>query len=807
MRIFLRDLGEAARRLRRSIGLLVASTALLATAVGGSTAVFAVVHAVLLEPLTVTDEASLVTLHLTRDDTPRGPLPLPLLLDLRSQATSFTGVAAYFQWSANLTDAGDAERLQGMRVSDDYFQLLGVGAARGRLVGAPDTGPGGSAVLVITDGLWRRRFGGSNAAVGQRLTLNGEGFEIVGVLPPDFPLQIRDAEVIAPWRPETDPRRTNPTLTFLRAVARLRPGVTIDQAQSEVRSRTGAYGRIYPQARAAIERPHLVGFRDDLTGNPRAILVFLSIALGLVVAIAAVNLGGLLLAQAARRAPEFAARRAMGATPRRICSQLVAETLVLAGVGAAAGLVVAQLLIGALRLGSEIAFLRVVPISLDPRGALFAALVAAVITPVAALMPAWQLSRSPGGPANRWATARARRLRALVVALEVAMSLLLLVGAGLLVRSFLAVQRVDMGFEPGGVLSVRLSLPRARYPGTQDLARFTETFSERLRTLPDVTDVAAANVVPMNGYLASSAIRPPGLEALADAAWPEAHYRMVSPHYFSTMGMAIVAGRGFDVTDRAGTRAVAVISQSLANRYWPSRSPLGAELLLRDDGARSRKVEVIGVVRDVRHRGQEVQAPHEIYVPIPQVPDATSVWLANNMYWVLKTPGDPLHLANPVRRELAAVDPTVASSHVRPMETWVETSTQTRRFNLQVMLAFAFTALLLAMVGVYAVNAEAVTAREREFGIRSALGASDVQIRRMVLRDGLAPVIGGIVAGSLVALGATRLLAAFLYQVESRDPWTFAAVASLLTVAGVVAVYLPLRALLKVDAATALRAE
>ena len=807
MSIFLADMWDAARRLRRSVGLLAASTALLATAVGGSTAMFAVVYAVVLKPLPVADEAALVSVHLTRDDTPRGPLPLPLVLDLRANAGAFSGMAAYFQWSANLTNAGDAERLQGMRVSGDYFPMLGGRAARGRLPGADDTAPGAAAVAVISDGLWTRRFGRSEAIVGQQLTLNGERFDIVGVLPQDFPVQIRDVEVIAPWRPETDARRTNPTLAFLRVIGRLKPGITVDQAQSEVVRRSEAYGRTYPQARAATERPSLVHFRDDLTGNPGRVLIFLSIALGLVVAIAAVNLGGLLVAQAARRAPEFAARRALGATPQRIGSQLVAETLVLTTVGAVAGLTLAHLLVSALRLGPDIAFLRAVTVSLTLESALFGGLVAAVITPVAAAMPAWQLSRSRGSAAHRWATARARRIRACVVTAEIAATLVLLVGAGLLVRSFLAVQRVDMGFDPDGVLSVRLSLPRTPYPTTAAITGFADAFADRLRVLPDVKNVAAANVVPMNNYLASSTIRPPGLEALADGSWPDVHYRMVTPAYFSTLGMRIVEGRGFEPSDRAMAQPVAVISRALAARYWPSRTPIGSQVLVRDDGARSRTVTVVGVVGNVRHRGQEFDAPHEIYIPIAQVPDATSVWLANNMYWVVKTHGDPMRLANAVRRELTGLDPGVASSLVRPMASWVDASTQTRRFNLRLLLAFAFTAVLLALVGVYAVNAEAVSAREREFGIRSALGATDRQIRWMALRDGLGPVSAGIVIGAVVALGVTRSIAAFLYEIPPRDPWTFAAVSVLLALAGGAAVYLSLRTLLTVDPVTALRAE
>ena len=809
MGIFLNELGLAAKRSRRSVSLVLTSTALIATAVGGSTATFAVLDAVLFKPLPVADEAALVAIHAVRADTPRGPLPLPFFIELKSRSKAFSGVVAYFQWSANLTELGDAERLQGMRVSGDYLQVLGTGVALGRPMTVNDAGPHSAPVAVITDGLWKRRFGASASAVGQRVKLDGEVFEIVGVLPAGFPLPLRDAEILAPWRPEADPRRTNPRLGFMRLIGRLAPGVTRQQAIEEVASVIDAYVERYPQTRTAMQDAHVAGFREDLTGNPGSALWFLAAAMGLVLGIAAANLGGLLLAHAVRRAPEFAARRALGATAHRIRSQVAAETLILALLGLAAGLLVARVLLTAMVLGSGTAFLRVVHISIDLRSVLFAALVTGVITAVAALVPGYRIARAmtDRAGAHRWSTARARRARAFLVTAEIALSVLLLVAAGLLIRSFIAVQRVNLGFDPAQVFTVRLSLPRPQYPTTASLARFTDALFERLRTSPHVTTVAAANVVPMNSYLATSGIRPPGTESSEEAAWPEAHYRMVSPDYFSAMSIQILSGRGFDAADRAGALPVVVISEALARRYWPSRQPLGAELLLRDDAGKARAVQIVGIVSNVRHLGPELPAPHEVYVPLAQVPDATSVWLATNMYLVVKTSGDPRRLANQIGREIAAIDRTVASSWVRTMDTWVESATQARRFNLRLMVAFALTALLLAVVGVYAVTAEGVAARERELGIRAALGATDAQIRASVLRDGMVPIGFGIAAGVLAALGASRLIAAFLYGIETHDPLTFAAAPALLAIVGALAVYTPLRTLLKIDPIAALRAE
>ncbi len=565
MASFLRDLRQSASRLRRRPALLAASTALLATAVGGGAALFALIDAAVLQPLPFSDERSLATLYLARPGTERGPVQLPLFLRLQSDARSFAAVAAYFQWSANLTDDGDAERVQAMRVSWNYFDLVRAGVALGNVPRGADA-EGDPRVALIGHGLWQRRFGADPAIVGRQMTLNGERFTIAGVLKRDFPFQIRDAELIAPWRAETDARRANPVLGFLRVTGRLAPGVSIRQAQTDVELRLAEYSAAYPQTRSGQQTARLVPLREDITGSPRRMLWLLAAGMALVLLIAATNLGGLLLADVTARRREFATRRALGATGQRLGSQLAAETLLLAVAGLVLGAVVARLLISAMVLAGGPVFLSVVAVGFGLKALLFAIAATATITLSAAVAPLLALAReiAPGELSQRGGTRRARRLRAGLVGVEVALSVLLLVAAGLLLRSFLAVQRVDPGFDAANVLTVRLSLPRTAYPATADLAQFYDRLAPRLRALPEVTHVAASNVVPMNGYLATTSVRPPGFETTEQAGWPQVHYRMVSPEDLSAMGIPLLSGRGFTPEDRRGALPAAIITRAMA---------------------------------------------------------------------------------------------------------------------------------------------------------------------------------------------------------------------------------------------------
>lgn len=804
-----RDLISAARMFRRKPAFCIGACALLALAVGGNTAVFTLLNAVILRPLPLQHERELVAVHLVRDGNSRYPLSAPFFLGLRETPESFSSVAAYAAWSANLTDRGDAERLQAMHVTGNYCETLGVDVAAGRALTTDDAAPVAAPVVLISDGLWKRRFAGASDTVGSSLKLNGQLFTVVGILRPDFPFQVRDADVIAPWAPERDPRSANPALGFLRVVARLAPDVTAVRARDEADARLLAFRAKYPGAGSPDQTSRIVTLREDIIGTSGQLLGMLTAAAVLVMLIAAANLANLLLLNGAARLNEFAARRALGATRGRLIAQFMTETLVLAAVGTLAGLVVAHVAVSALLATSGTAIPRAVEVRVGPAATLFALALGLTVGLLAALAPAIQLSRvqASGAGAQRAVTRGGRLLRAWFVCAEVALSVLLVISAGLLVRSFVAVQRVQPGFEPSGVLSLRLSLPRPSYPETQSLAKFYDALAARVREVPGVSAVAAANVVPMNGFLATSAIRPPGHEANAVDTLPQAHYRMISPDYLKVMGIPLLEGRPFTTFDNASGMPVAIVSRGLARKYWPEGNPVGSQLPVRDNSGRFRTVHVVGVAGDVRHSGPDVESPIELYVPIPQVPNATSGFLANNMYWVVKTDQNPLSLANAVRAEVARVDPDVAASFIRSMDQWLAQSVQPRRFNVRLMALFALMALLLAAVGVYGVAAETVSQRTRELGLRAALGATASHLRTSVMKDGLGPLFGGVALGTGAALGMTSWLSAALYGVEKHDAATFIGVAALISAVGLVALYIPARRVARIDPVVALRAE
>jgi putative ABC transport system permease protein len=799
------ELRQAFRRIRQQPAFAACVVAVLALAIGANTAMFALVNAILLRPLPLVDPDRLVTFTIVRPGTDRHPLSLPDLADFRDSSRTVDSIASIFGWSANLTGSGEAERLTGMRVSADYFEVTGAGVALGRPLRRDDEH---RAVALISHGMWQRRFGGAADAVGTSIVLNGEAFTIVGVLPPDFVSLVREVDVVVPYSPATDVRRANRAQAFLRVIARLKPGATLAQATDDL----GAVGRrlrdAYPESHRSDTAVRVVPLHVEVSGRSAAMLWMLFGAVVLVLLVACANIANLFLVRGTAYRRELAVRSALGASRGRIVAQLLAEAATLGVMGGALGLLVARVLIRALIATGPADLPRVVEIGIDLRVAIFTLLVSIGTSLLVGLAPALQAARRDLRDAlqlgERGSSAGGNRLRTLLVFAEVALSTVLLMTAALLARSFQHVQAVDPGFRPSQVLTIRLSLPRARYGGRAAIENFYRQVHPRIASMPGVHAVAAANVVPMNGYLATIGFHVDGIVA-KDA--PEAHYRMISPDYFRVLGIALRRGRTFAPTDRSGAAPVAIVNETLARQFFGGRDPIGIRMRLDDGEKVPRDVQVVGVVGDVRHFGLEREATIEIYVPMAQVPDPTTIWLANNMYWVVHTDGAPLAAANAVRREIAAVDPAVPASFVRSMDQWMDGTLAPRRFNLQLVALFAAAAWLLAAVGVYAVSAFTVTMRTREIGIRIALGASRREVIGLVLRGGLSPVVAALAAGTAIAILAAPIISGLLFGVTPRDLVSLVVTVATLASAALVANVAPALRAANVDPIVALRIE
>jgi predicted permease len=784
----------------------------LALGIGGNTAIFSLVNTILLRQLPFRQPEQLVWVSARRPDSGKYSFTLPDFIDYRDQNQSLTGIAAYANWSANLTDRGDPERLQGLRISANAFQMLGVEAVVGRALLPSDDTPGEQRVVVLSCGLWQRRFGADPQLVGKTLILNGDSYTVVGVLPPEFFFPIREAELAIPLCPDADPWRGVRTSTnFLRALARLKPGVTREQAEADVTAVAQRLRQQYPVANAQKVGVTLSPLHEEVVANFRLALWVLLGAVGVVLLITCVNLANLALARAAARHKEMAIRTALGATRWRLVQQLATESLLLVGLGGGVGLLLAFYCIDLLLALSPASLPRAAEVGVDFRALGFTLALSLLAGVIFGLAPAWQATRvnlndelKEGGRGA--GGARQSRARGLLVVSEIALSLVLLVGAGLLVKSFLRLQAVNPGFESENVLAVRLSLPKAQYSNRAAAAAFYEKLRPRLESLPGVETVGVVSALPMSGVLASIPFTIEGRATSPDEA-PRADYRLVSTGYFDALKIPVLAGREFNEGDTAQTTSVALISQNLAQRYWPNGNPLGAHLRIDDNDRGPRPVEIVGVVGDVKHLSLEGEPAPHIYLPIHQTHEDAVVWLTNNQYWLLRTAVDPLTLSAAVRREIQAVDAEVPASSIRTMEQYLAASVAPRRFNLWLLTVFAGAALVLAGTGLYGVVSCGVAQRKREIGIRMALGAQAGDVLKLVIGQGMAMTFAGVALGLVAALGLTRLMKSLLFSVSAADPLAFLVTASLLTFVALLACWIPARRATKVDPMVALRYE
>lgn len=807
------ELWQALRALRARIPFVSAAVLITSLAIGANTAVFSLVNAVLVSPLPFPDPTRLVEVNGRRADVDRDPLSLPDYLDLRDGNRTFEQLAAAFQWSANVT-GGEAERLQGMRATANLFTLLGTPAALGRTLLADDERGGGRRVVVLSDGLWKRRFGGSPSALGSTIVLNGDSYTIVGVLPRAFVTPIREADLVAPFPTDSDPRRHARDSGFLRAVGRLRPGVTIAQATEDLDAIVARLRSEYPTTNAAHAGTTIVEWHSVLVSRVKPILVLLQAAVTLVLAVACANLANLFLVSALGRERELSVRSALGASRARLAREVLIESTLIAAAGCTGGL-----LFGA---ASRRMLLVLAPGDLlaisnnaapDTRVISFAIGSAALATLAFAAFPAWRLatgtlgshlrdgSRSTEGAAGRTA-------RRWLIGLEVALASALVTLTVLLSQSFARLQAVDPGFRPDHLLTVRLSLPRSRYHSRADVVRFTETIRPRLAAMPGVSDVSAANVIPLNGYRATADIWPADRPEPPKGERPEAHYRMVGPAYLTTFGVPLVQGRALDERDTSASEPVVLVNQTISKRYWNGRSPLGEYLLLWDSGDTTvRRARIVGVTGDVKHFGLETESTADVYVAIPQVPETTIQWLTNNLYLGVRTRVDPALLREPVRREIRSVDADVPASMMRTMDEMMELAVAPRRLNLWLVRVFGFAALLLAAAGIYAVTAFSVSTRTREIGIRAALGARPAHNFGMVVGDIAKPLVAGLAVGVFLSVAGAPALATLLFAVNPIAPVTLTVVTIGLFAIGLSAAIVGAWRLKSIDPIIALRAD
>jgi putative ABC transport system permease protein len=804
------ELKHAYQALRRRPGFSIAATALLAVAVGTNVAIFSLVQAVLLRPLPYANPDRLVALYSEGRDRAQQPFSIPDFLDLREGNETLGALAAYGSWGANLTGGGETERLQGIWAAGDLFGLLGTRAALGRPLVRDDERPGAPHVVVLAHGLWKRRFGGSSAVLGSDVVLNGERYTVVGVLAPDFVLPGREAELAVPLSLETDARRQNRGAGFLRVVARLRPGVQHDAARADLSALAARLQTAHPVTNAGASRVAVVPLQEAVVGSHRSLLLVLQGAVVLVMLMVCANLAGLILARASSRHGELAVRAALGATRGRLVLQLGAESLLLGLTGGLGGVLLAYALLPVLLALGPTELPRMSQVRLDVPTLAFSLLAALVASLLSGLLPALQATRTvrrAGSLTGRTVSTSLPVARRAVVLLEVALSLVMLAGAGLLVKSFVQLQRVDPGFRTDKVLSLRLSLPKARYARREQLVAFYERLRPRLLALPGTEGVGLSSVAPLTAWRASVNFTTDGTVLEGGRETPLAQYRVVDSDYFTAAGTPLLSGRSFTDADDATGAPVALVNRTLAQRFWPGGDALGRRIRFDDAGVPAREALVVGIVGDVKHYALSDAPTYDIYVPLRQAPEAVVGWLANGTSWVVRTRSDPEVMVAAVRSAVAQVDPEVAASSVRSMESALSATLAPRRFNLVLVGTFAVVALALALTGLYTVTAQLVMRRTREIGIRVALGARRPQVLRLVLKESAVLVTGGLVLGGLGAYGVGRLLDTLLFDVARTDGFTFSLVAATLVATALLASYLPARRALSVDPTITLRAE
>jgi putative ABC transport system permease protein len=798
----IRDIRYGLRSLLKRPGFTVIALIALALGIGANTAIFSLVNAVVLQPLPYPDPDRLVWAwgNIRNGGNRASVSPLDFL-DFRSQNKTFEQFAASgsLPGSGNLTGSGEPERLTVSLVTGNYFDAFGVRPALGRGFSLQNEKPGQDQVIVLSHAFWQKRFGGDPSIVNKTIVLDGKACEVIGVMPADVVLP-QPADLWAPMNFDVDPGMKQRKAHFLRPIGRLKEGVTLAQAQADTDIIAAQLEQLYPESNTGWNL-RLVPLREQLVGGTRATLFILFGAVGLVLLIACANVANLLMVRAAARQREIALRTALGASRFRIARQMITESLLLAIIGGALGALLAtwgmQLLI---RL-SEDSIPRTANVRIDATVLAFTFLISLVTGVLFGLAPALRtvnvnlIDSLKDGLRGAGESALRNRTRSLLVVFESALAVMLLIGAGLLVRSLIALQNVDPGFDPNNVLTLRIDLPRQKYDTPEKTSNFFSQLETRVAGLPGVEAVGFVTELPMSGQLNDMPFSIEGRPVASMSQGFGADFRRVNQDYFNALRIPLLRGRNFTEQEVRHSAKVILVSQQLVDQVFPNEEPLGKRLVMAMGGV---PFEIIGVVGDIRHYSLGSPALPAMYMPSLE-PTRKNL--------VIRTQVDPLSIVGGVRKEVQALDPDQPIAAVRTMDDWVTRSTATPRYRTTLLGLFAVLAMILAATGIYGVMSYSVTQRTHEIGVRMAMGARQFDVLKLVVRQGMLLTLVGVALGLAGAFALTRVMSTLLFGVTAKDPFTFGVVAALLIAVAFLACFVPARRATKVDPLVALRYE
>jgi putative ABC transport system permease protein len=811
MNDFLQDIRFSLRMMRKNPAFAVVAIIALALGIGANSAIFSVVNSVLLNPLPFKepDRLSRIWGKFEKDGIPQNWISEPELFDLRELCQSFEGIAAYSTGGLNLTGNEDPIRVDTTSVNANFFDVLGVSPALGRTFTEEDDQAGHGQVVMVSHGLWRRRYNSDPGLLGNTIALNGQPYTVVGIMPEGFRYPGADLWVpLALDRANLNSRGSH----YLEVIARLKPGVTMEQVSAELNTVAGTLTQQNPNN----YRPEAgfglypVSMAEEVVGKIRPALLVLMGAVGFVLLIACANVANLLLARSAAREKEVAIRAALGASRGRLVRQLMTESVILALLGGAAGLALAYAGVRSFVVFGPEDIPRISEIGLDGRVLAFSVAVSLLTGLIFGLAPAIQSSKTDlhdslkeGG---RGSTSGRHRLRDLLVVSEVGLALVLLIGAGLMIRSFWRLLDVDLGYRKDHLLTMRLSIPQSKYDDNTKIAAFYARLLDEVRPLPGVESVGVVSQLPLSGAYSSGSTAiddqkaGEGLPQFQGYPYIEADRRAVSAGYFESLGISLLQGRPLTEADTADSPKVAVVDEDFVRRFWPDGNAVGKHISVGGGPQGIQWGDIVGVVRHIHHYGPEKEGREQAYFPYQQRP-------ARTMYLAIRTAADPASLAGAVREKVRGIDKDQPVYEVRTMNQLVSASVAQPRLNLVLLGVFAAVALILAATGIYGVMSYSVTQRTHEIGIRMALGAGSTNVMRLVVGRGMVLAGVGVAIGLAAAFAMTRVMASLLFGVSATDPVTFVVIAIVLIVVALIASVIPARRAVRVDPIVALRYE